>query len=118
MRNVRGKLGGGKSVMVVLRGRSERGELVLKLEKPTMVDGKRKLQTNWFYLIFRSEIRPKTFLEGCNKGELREWREETLQHKVFSARYEGKVELRVVCWNRRRVVTYDRHGNHTCGRGR
>ena len=30
----------------------------------------------FFFLMFRSEMRLKTFLEGCNEGDLREWREE------------------------------------------
>ena len=40
-----------KSVIVALRGRGERGELALKLEK-RMVDGKRTLIANWGYLNF------------------------------------------------------------------
>ena len=32
----------------------------------------------------------------------------------FSARYEGKVKLRAVCLNRRRVVHYDTVKSTTC----
>jgi len=49
----------------------------------------------------------KTFLDGCSKGELREWREESCNSWIFWTRYEGKVEMRAVCGNRRRVVNYD-----------
>ena len=66
-----------KSVMVALRGRGERGELALKLEK-RMVDGKRTFIAKWGFKSFRSEMRFNTILDGCNKGKFREWREETL----------------------------------------
>ena len=63
-----------KSGMVALR---VRGELALKLEK-RMVDGKRTFIANWGFLSFRSEMRFNTILDGCNKGEFREWRDEML----------------------------------------
>ena len=48
-----------------------------------MVDeSEHSLQTG-FFLIIRSEKRLKTFLDGCNKGELREWIEEKLQQLDF-----------------------------------
>ena len=39
-----------------------------------------KLGLNFF---FNSEMSLKTLREGCNKGELREWRKETLQWYVL-----------------------------------
>ena len=63
--------------MVALRVGGERGELALELEK-RMVVGQRTLIANWGFLILRSEMRLNTFLYGCNTGEFREWREETL----------------------------------------
>ena len=56
----------GKSVMVAFRGRGERGGLALMLEK-RMADGKQTFIANWVKKIFfRSEMRLKTFLDGCN----------------------------------------------------
>ena len=48
-----------------------------------MVDGKRTFIANWGFLSFRSEMRFNTILDGCNKGEFREWREETLLQLDF-----------------------------------
>ena len=62
MRKVRGAFERGereawreKCVMVALRGRGERGELALKLEKKNG-DGKRTFIANWGFKSFRSEM--------------------------------------------------------------
>ena len=56
-------------------------------------------------------MRLKTFLDGCNKenGEKTD-----CNSWIFKARYEGKVDLRAVCFNRRTVVHYDTVMRTTC----
>ena len=44
--------------------------------------------------LSQSEMQAKTLREGCNNGELREWRKETLQRLAFldTGRRNGRIE--------------------------
>ena len=52
-------------------------------------------------------MRLKSFIDGCNNGELGDGEKKRCNSWIFSTRYEGKVELRAVCLNSSRVMHYE-----------